>query len=116
MMFKKQNVQGQLKVSKDVIVTVTKNAVLNIDGVNSIANAKNKMLRNIFLSKTDSESINIDFVNDTVEISISIFVNPGVKVKSVAEQIQNNVKNEVQSMTGVTVSKVNVNISDVKYN
>lgn len=116
MMFKKQNVQGQLKVSKDVIVTVTKNAVLNIDGVNSIENAKNKMLRNIFLSKTDSESINIDFVNDTVEISISIFVNPGVKVKSVAEQIQNNVKNEVQSMTGVTVSKVNVNISDVKYN
>lgn len=116
MMFGNQKAQGQLKVSKDVILTVTKNAVLNIEGICSIANAKNKMLKNIFLSKTDSESINIDFVNDTVEISIYLYVNPGVKVKSVAEQVQNNVKNEVQSMTGVTVSKVNVTISDVKYN
>ena len=116
MMFGNQKAQGQLKVSKDVILTVTKNAVLNIEGICSIANAKNKMLKNIFLSKTVSESINIDFVNDTVEISIYLYVNPGVKVKSVSEQVLNNVKNEVQSMTGVTVSKVNVTISDVKYN
>lgn len=114
MFFGNQKVHGQLKVSKDVIITVTKNAVLDIEGVHSIANAKNKMLKNIFLSKTDSESINIDFVNDTIEISVSIFVNSGVKSKSVAQQVQNNVKNEVQAMTGVTVSKVNVTISDVK--
>lgn len=116
MMFKNQKVQGQLKVSKDVITTITKNAVLEIDGVCSIANAKNKMIKNFFLYKTDFESIKIDFVNDTVEITIYLFVNPGVKVKSVAEQVQNRVKNEVQSMTGVTVSKVNVIVSDVKFN
>ena len=62
------------------------------------------------------ESIDIDFDNDTVMISVYLFVNPGVKVKSVAEQVQSKVKNEVQSMTGITVSKVNVTISDVKYN
>lgn len=116
MMFKNENIQGQLKVSKEVIFTITKNAVLEIDGICSIANAKKKILRNMFLSQTDSESISINFVNDTVEISICLYVNPGVKVKSIAEQVQNNVKNEVQSMTGITVSKVNVTISDVKYN
>ena len=116
MMFKNDKVQGQLKVSKEVILTITKNAVLAVDGVCSIANAKKKMLKGMFFSKTDFESIKIDFVNDTVEISVYIFVDPGAKVKSVAEQVQNRVKNEVQSMTGVTVSKVNVTISDVKYN
>ncbi len=116
MMLKKENIQGQLKVSKDVIFTITKNAVLDIDGICSIANDKKKILRNMFLSQTDSESIDINFVNDTVEISISLYVNPGVKVKSIAEQVQNNVKNEVQSMTGITVSKVNVTISEVKFN
>ena len=115
MMFKNDKIQGQLKVSKDVIVTITKNAILQIDGVCSIANAKKKMLKGLFLPKTDLESINIDFVNDTVEISVYLYVKPGAKVKSVAEQVQNKVKNEVQSMTGVTVSKVNVTISDVKY-
>ena len=114
MMFKNDKVQGQLKVSKEVILTITKNAVLAVDGVCSIANAKKKMLKGMFFSKTDFESIKIDFV--TVEISVYIFVDPGAKVKSVAEQVQNRVKNEVQSMTGVTVSKVNVTISDVKYN
>ncbi len=116
MMFGNRKIQGQLKVSKDVITTVTKNAVLNTDGVKSIANAKNKVLKNIFLSQSESESIDIDFVNDTVEITISLYVEPGVKVKFLAEQVQNSVKNEVQSMTGVTVSKVNVIIEDVKYN
>lgn len=116
MMFKNDKVQGQLKVSKDVIATITKNAVLDIEGVCSIANAKKKMIKNLFLSQTDLESINIDFVNDTVEISIYLFVNPGAKAKSIAEQVQNKVKNEVQSMTRVTVSKVNVTIADVKYN
>lgn len=116
MMFKNDRIEGQFKVSKDVIFTITKNAVLDIDGVCSIASAKKKMLKNLFLSQTDSESININFVNDTVEISICLFVKPGVRVKSVAEQVQNQVKNEVQSMTGITVSKVNVTISDIKYN
>ncbi len=116
MMFNNNRIQGQLKVSKEVIATITKNAVLEIDGVCSIANAKKKMIKNLFLSQTDLESIDIDFVNDTVEISVYLFVNPGAKVKSVAEQVQNKVKNEVQSMTSVTVSKVNVTISDIKYN
>ncbi len=116
MMFKNDKIQGQLKVSKDVILTITKNAVLEIDGVCSIANAKKKILKNLFFSQSDFESINIDFVNDTVEISIYLYVDPGVKVKTLAEQVQNKVKNEVQSMTGITVSKVNVTISDVKYN
>lgn len=116
MMFKNEKVDGQLKVSKDVIFTIAKNAVLDIDGVCSIANAKKKMLKGLFVSHTDFDSINIDFANDTAEISVFILVNPGVKVKSVAEQVQNRVKNEVQSMTGITVSKVNVTISDIKYN
>ncbi len=116
MMFKNDKIDGQLKVSKDVIFTITKNAVLDIDGVCSIANAKKNMLKNLFLSDTNYESIDIDFDNDTVVISVYLFVNPGVKVKSVAEQVQSKVKNEVQSMTGITVSKVNVTISDVKYN
>lgn len=116
MRFKNDKVQGQLKVSEDVISTITKNAALEIEGVCSIANAKKKMIKNLFFSKANLDSIDIDFVNDTVEISIYLFVNPGAKVKSVAEQVQNKVKNEVQSMTSVTVSKVNVTISDVKYN
>ena len=116
MMFKNDKVQSQLKVSEDVIATITKNAVLEIEGVSSIANAKKKMIKNLFLSQTDLESIKIDFVNDTVEISIYLYVKPGAKVKSVAEEVQNKVKSEVQAMTSVTVSKVNVTIADVKYN
>ncbi len=116
MMFKNDKIEGQLKVSKDVIFTITKNAVLDIDGVCSIANAKKKMLKGLFVSNTDFDSINIDFVNDTAVISVFLYVNPGARVKSVAEQVQNRVKNEVQSMTGITVSKVNVTIADIEYN
>ena len=36
----------------------------------------------------------------------------GYKVKDIAEKIQNDIKEEVQNMTGITVSAVNIYVAD----
>ena len=43
------------------------------------------------------------------------FEKSGYNIVSVCEQIQERVKAAVQSMTGVTVSKVNVSVADVDF-
>lgn len=109
-------VESQQKISKDVISTVVKNAVLGMDNVYGITPAKAKRIIKIFDSNTNPDAIDIIFSGDTVEIDICILVKPSTKVKALCEQVQEKVKFEVQSMTGVTVSKVNVTVSDVIYN
>ena len=46
-----------------------------------------------------------------VKIYIHVNITPGTKIPKVASEIQKNVKNAVQSMTGKMVSKVNVSIA-----
>ena len=60
--------------------------------------------------------IKVKLLGDIVEITLAVIVEQGYKVIMVAESIQDSVKSSVQSMTGITVSRVNVIISGISIN
>jgi uncharacterized alkaline shock family protein YloU len=51
------------------------------------------------------------------DISVSIYLNiePNKKIKDVAQNVQQNVKEAIQNMTGRLVSKVNVVIAGIDF-
>ncbi len=106
--------KGMLRVSQNVIITITKNAALEVEGVSRIA-VRSLDIMKLFSSKLDNSLINIEMLDGVAKISLSIVVLSGYNVMSVCEQIQEKVKSAVQSMTGVTVSKVNVSVVDVDF-
>ena len=106
--------KGTLRVSQNVIITITKNAALEVVGVSRIA-VRSLDIMKLFSSKLDNSLINIEMLDGVAKISLSIVVLSGYNVMSVCEQIQEKVKSAVQSMTGVTVSKVNVSVVDVDF-
>lgn len=106
--------KGTLRVSQNVIITITKNAALEVEGVSRIA-VRSLDIMKLFSSKLDNSLINIEMLDGVAKISLSIVVLSGYNVMSVCEQIQEKVKSAVQSMTGVTVSKVNVSVVDVDF-
>lgn len=115
-MERSEKVQAEtLKVSEDVIATITRLATMEIKGVDGII-TPNATLKQVFIKKTENNAIKIRLVGDVVEITLNVLVRFGHNVVSIAEQIQNNVKSTVQNMTGVTVSRVNVGISGVIFN
>lgn len=106
--------KGTLRVSQNVIITITKNAALEVEGVSRIA-VRSLDIMKLFSSKLDNSLINIEMLDGVAKISLSIVVLSGYNVMSVCEQIQEKVKSAVQSMTGVTVSKVNVSVVGVDF-
>lgn len=105
---------GTLKVSESVIATIVRLATLEINGVDSLSSS-NASIKG-FLSKTNQAgAIRIRLAGDIVEINVRVVVKYGHKVVALAEQIQNNVKSSVQSMTGVAVARVNVQIAGVVF-
>lgn len=106
--------QGTLKVSDDVIATIARLATSEVDGVNSLTKAS-VSFKQLFIKPSKNGSIKIKLAGDVVEISISVFVKFGHKVTTVAEHIQNLVKSDVQNMTGVAVSRVNVSITGIVF-
>ncbi len=104
---------GSLKISEEVVLTITRQVVLDVAGVHSLAQGhfgwKNLLLR----SSHAENSIDIALNVDVAQISLCVNLIYGYKIKDVAQQIQEDVKATVQNMTGITVSKVNVLIAGV---
>ena len=47
----------------------------------------------------------------TANITLNLMMSSGARIPAVAEKVQENVKNAVQNMTNVTVSRVNLVIA-----
>lgn len=109
---------GTLKVSESVLATIVKCAALEVEGVESLAHSSAKNISTIkaLLNKnTQKGAIRIRLAGDVVEIAVRVIVDYGHNVVTIAEEIQNNVKSSVQTMTGIAVAVVDVQIAGVVF-
>lgn len=103
---------NSLKVSEDVIYHIAQVAACDVKGVSGLCEEK-LPFANIFLKSDKSSAIKIKMQGDVVEISVSIIVNCGFKIASVAELVQQKIKEDIQTMTGIAVSKINVIVNGI---
>lgn len=59
--------------------------------------------------------IRVSMMGEVAAIDMKIIVKSGVKACSVAQEVQTAVKDNVQSMTGLTVARVNVTVNGVVF-
>lgn len=105
---------GNLKISRDVIATITRYATLEIEGVASLASFTTN-IKGWLLKKQTAKSIVIDLNDDFAVIDVHVNIKAGVNIPAVAEKIQVAVKEAVQNMTGIAVSRVNINIAGIVF-
>lgn len=107
----KTKTQNSLNISDEVLSTIAQNAIKEIAGVFSLAMIPVKY--SVLTTPVNGKSIKIEFNSGTAQIDIAIVVNMDYKIKDVCEQVQTNIKDAVQNMAGITVSKVNVFVTGV---
>lgn len=107
---------GNLKVSKDVIAKIAELAACEIAGV-AVENGHLFVSGSpIGISNLVMPPVRASVSKEAAVIDLSIVTEQGSKAVNVASNVQNNVKSAVQNMTGIPVSKVNVNIVGIKLN
>lgn len=107
---------GTLKVSNEVISKIAELAATEISGV---AAEDGKLAVNqspIGLTGLLSSPVKVSISKEAAVIDVSIITEQGCKAVNVASAVQESVKSAVQSMTGIPVSKVNVNVVGIKLN
>ncbi len=103
---------GSIKVSESVIVKIAEVAATEIEGVDcngqvlTPASAKAKMF---------GKAVHCKLSGDTVALTLNIVVQEGFNAVNVAEAVQKSVKSAIQGMTGFTVTKVDVNVTGIKF-
>lgn len=110
-----QDNEGTIKISDEVIAVCAVNAALRTEGVASLAGGiSNTLSRSLLGKDLDTKGIKVAQTEDGAHIDVHIIVKYHVKIPAVAWDIQENVKNEVQSMTGVSVAAVNIHVQGVE--
>lgn len=108
----KSKTSGSIRVSEEVILKIAETAACEIEGV--AANGS-RLEPPTAMSKFRGP-VRVRVNGESAAIRLDISVIDGFNAVTVAENIQRSVKSAVQNMTGFTVTKVDVNIADVKMN
>lgn len=105
---------GSLRIAKDVIATIAKIAAAEVNGVAGFAPAAVDF-KKIMSTKMPLKPVTVVLSDDIAILDLYILIKSSAKIPTVAGLVQQAVKEAVQSMTGITVSKVNVIISGVTF-
>jgi len=104
---------GQVKISDDVVGTIANIAASEIQGVTDLSGGIAGDLAEMFGKKSLTKGVKVVIENEQVDIDLNIIVDFGIKIPDVAWQIQENVKNAVETMTGLEVKEVNIHVTGV---
>lgn len=89
---------GQVKISNEVIVTIAGLAALEVENVETITTITDKLLKN--------NGVKIQIDEEQIILDIYVNIEFGESIPDTAFKIQENVKNTVETMTGLEVSIV----------
>lgn len=105
---------GNLRISREVIATIARYASLEIEGVDSLASFATN-IKGWLLKKQSARPVSIDLNDDVAVICLHINVKSGVNIPKTSEKVQQAVKEAVQNMTGIVVSRVNIVIAGIVF-
>lgn len=109
-----QESKTDLNVSASVLEKMAQIAACEVEGVAGLSK-KAIDIKGTFKTKSVFKGAKAENINGAIEITVFICVNKNVDVRKVAEAVQTNVKDKIQTMTGTAVTKVNVSISDIYF-
>jgi uncharacterized alkaline shock family protein YloU len=106
---------GEIYISDDVLANIAGLASIECYGLVGMAskNAKDGLVE---LLKRDnlSKGVKITTEGDDIIVDLYVIVKFGTKISTVADNIISKVKYTLESITGLKVKKVNINIQGVR--
>lgn len=101
---------GEIKISDDVIASIAGLATSEVEGIDSMAgNITNEIVSTLGI-KNSSKGVKVSIEDNSVETELYVVMKYGYSIPKVTAAVQDRVKNSIESMTGLTVSFVNVHV------
>lgn len=105
---------GEVNISDDVLGTIAGIATLEIEGIAGMNGGITGSIEKMLGRKNLSKGVKIEVNEDTTNIDLFIIVKYGYKIPEVAWKVQENVKKEVEAMTGLVINEININVQGVE--
>lgn len=98
---------GCIHISEEVLASIAAGAVAEVEGISGLMNLATK--------KSNVRGVRLAVDDDGAVIDLYVMIRYGYAIPEVAEKIQSAVSGAIESMTGFTVTAVNVHVGGVSF-
>lgn len=104
---------GQIQIADEVVAVIAATAAMEIEGVLNASSASGNAFVEFFGKKSQTKGVKINSDGGELTLELDIVVLFGTKIQTAATEVQKKVKSAVETMTGLTVAMVNVNVCGI---
>lgn len=104
-----------VRIADDVVGVIAGIAAMEVEGVAGMAGGLASNMVEMLGKKNLSKGVRVQVGEKECAIDIYIVVEYGVRIPDVAQRVQENVKQAVESMTGLNVVEVNIHVQGVSF-
>lgn len=106
---------GSIRIADEVVRIIAGLAATEVPGVAGMSGGVVGGIVEMLGRKNLSKGVKVEVGEKEAAVDIFVIVEYGIRIPDVAVQIQDNVKKAIESMTGLVVLEVNVNIQGVSF-
>lgn len=106
---------GIIKVADEVVAIIAGLSATEVNGVAGMSGGVSAGIAEMLGRKNLSKGVKVEVGEKETAIDLFVIVDFGARIPDVAQQIQRNVKNAVESMTGLKVIEINIHVQGVAF-
>lgn len=99
---------GTVNIADDVLGVIASIAAAEIKGIKSLSGTLSEEVMEKIGKKNFHKGVTVEMQDGAAKVNLHLVVDYGTKINEVAGMVQENVKLAIESMTGISVSAVDV--------
>ncbi|GGK27642.1 hypothetical protein GCM10010965_20580 [Caldalkalibacillus thermarum] len=107
--------KGIVRIADDVVAVIASIATLDTEGITSMSGGIVEGFARRVSGKQVHKGVQVNINNNEATINLRVIVQYGQKIDEVCRNVQHNVKEAVENMTGMYVNEVNVRVEGVDF-
>ena len=104
---------GSVQIADEVIAIIAGLAATEVEGVASIEDRSANELAGKLGMKTAPKGVKVTVMDTSVSCDLSLNLKYGYSIPKISKQVQSRVGQQIETMTGLKVSGVNVRVAGV---
>ena len=106
---------GSIHISEEAVATIVRMAADRVEGIAHAPLSMASGFTEKLGKKNPAKGVKVELSEQEVKIALYIYVDYGVKIPKLAMELQKEVRQAVQLMTGLSVKEVNIYVQGISF-
>ena len=106
---------GNIHISEEVLAAVAASAAGEVAGVSGLSANFSSDIAELLGKKNQGKGVHIHVEEEKISVDVAVLMAYGYTIPEVGKAVQENVKNTMESITGLEIAAVNVSVAGVVF-